>query len=524
MSQAKPNILFIFTDQLRADCIAALGNSQIKTPNLDRLVREGTTFTHCYTPSPVCMPARHALTCGAPPHQTGCVDNLPIKCGRSSFMDGLNELGYQTHGIGKMHFVKQKGDWGFQTREHAEELVGESAADHYRDFLKENGYDHVQDPYGFRSEYYYMPQPSQLPDKLHNNAWVADRSIEFFKNRDKDKPFFLWASWIKPHPPFETPFPWSRLYRMHEMELPYLPENYEDQRSFWSKVQCRYKYMDSGDAKHLTRMIKAAYYAVVSHLDYHIGRVLDALGSEIDNTLIVFSADHGEMLGERGCYGKRSMMDSSARIPMIARLPGVFEAGAKAAQASTLLDMYPTFLEMAGGEVDESIEGVSLQRLQKQDNYDRFVHSQFSQNQLGLYMVANKEWKYIYSAADDKEWLYKNGCETVNLATDPAHADTLAKVKKIAIDRFNKDGYTQAVEGDDWVRYPGVDFPSDPNDGLLFQDPPTLQGALNDLGPGYQREPIDKTLDEYCLLRRLGQRSLLSLDQLEAMGPAARKV
>ncbi|MBD5780035.1 sulfatase-like hydrolase/transferase [Pelagicoccus sp. NFK12] len=522
MVKSRPNILFIFTDQLRADCIAALGNSQIKTPNIDRLVREGTAFTHCYTPSPVCMPARHALTCGAPPHQTGCVDNLPISCDRGSFMDGLNELGYQTHGIGKMHFVKAKGDWGFQTREHAEEIMGESARDDYRDYLSENGYEHVQDPYGFRSEYYYLPQPSQLPDRLHNNAWVADRSIEFLKNRDKEKPFFLWSSWIKPHPPFEAPVPWSRLYRMHEMDSPYLPEDYEDQRNFWSKVQCRYKYMDSGESKHLTRMIRAAYYSVVSHLDFHIGRVLDALGPEIDNTLIVFSSDHGEMLGDFGCYGKRSMLDASVKVPMLARLPGTFEAGAKTSQAASLLDLFPTFLEIAGGSVNETIEGISLQRLQDRDPSERFVHSQFSQNQLGLYMVANKDWKYIYSAPDDKEWLYKDGCESVNLANDSDYADVLASVRQLAIDRFKKDGYDQAIEGDDWARFPKAEFPSDPNDGLLFQDPPTLQPSIGALGPDYARNEIDKSRDEFNILRRLGQRSMLTLEEIREAEAATR--
>lgn len=514
MDESRPNILFLFTDQLRADCIAALGNSQIKTPNIDRLVREGTTFTQCYSPSPVCMPARHALTSGVPPHMTGCVDNLPIQCDRPSFMHGLNQLGYHTHGIGKMHFAKKKGDWGFQTREHAEELSGESAQDDYRSFLAENGYEHVQDPYGFRSEYYYMPQPSQLPDKLHNNAWVADRSIEFLKTRDKNKPFFLWSSWIKPHPPFESPYPWSRLYRMHEMEGPYLPESYEEQQNFWSKVQRRYKYMDSGDSKHLAKMIKAAYYSVVSHMDYHIGRVLDALGPEIDNTLIVFSTDHGEMLGDFGCYGKRSMLNPSARIPMIARLPGVFEAGAKADQASTLLDLFPTFVETAGGAIDESLEGVSLQRLQSQDSDDRYVHSQFSQNQLGLYMVANKNWKYIFSAADDKEWLYKDGCESVNLAKDQEYSDRLLELRKIALDRFKNDGYQLAIAGDDWAHFPKMEFPEDANDGLLFQDPPHLDSDIESLGPDYARNEIDKTKDEYNLLRRLGRRSMLPIEKV----------
>ncbi len=460
------------------------------------------------------MPARHALTCGAPPHQTGCVDNLGIDCDRPSFMHGLNDLGYQTHGIGKMHFTKSKGDWGFQTREHAEEIAGESGRDDYRRYLAENDYEHVQDPYGFRSEYYYLPQPSQLPDKHHNNTWVADRSIEFLKNRDKEKPFFLWSSWIKPHPPFESPYPWSRLYRMHEMDGPYLPENYEEQRNFWSDVQCRYKYLDSGHSKHLAKMIRAAYYSVVSHLDHHVGRVLDALGPDIDNTLIVFSSDHGEMLGDYGCYGKRSMLDAAAKVPMIARLPGLFPAGAKADQASTLLDLFPTFLEVGGAEVNKNIEGVSLQRLQLEDNHERYVHSQFSQNQLGLYMVANKNWKYIYSAADNKEWLYKDGCESVNLAKDPTFEYMLTELKQKAIERFKADGYELPIEDNEWAHFPNFQVPSDPLDGLLFQDADDLDAAIERLGPDFARNEIDKSDDKYNLIRRLVQRSKLPLEKL----------
>lgn len=507
MAASQPNILFIFTDQLRADCIAALGNSQIRTPNIDRLVRDGTHFTHCYTPSPVCMPARNALTSGVSPHQTGCVDNLPIDCDRPSFMHALNDLGYQTHGVGKMHFAKGNGDWGFQTRDHAEEIEGESARDDYRAHLAENDYGHVQDPYGFRSEYYYLPQPSQLPEKLHTNTWVADRSIDFLNNRDPDKPFFLWSSFIKPHPPFESPYPWSRLYRMHEMEDPFLPEDFADQQNFWSKIQRRYKYMDSGDCKHLGRMIKAAYYSTISHLDFHVGRILDTLGPDIDNTLIVFSSDHGEMLGDYGCYGKRSMLDASVRVPLIARLPGVFTAGAKVATSTSLIDLFPTFVETAGAKADDTLEGMSLQRLITSQDHDRCVYSQFSQNQLGLYMVANQHWKYIYSAADDREWLYRDGCENVNLADAPDHQSTRLELKQCAITRFKNDDYELPLDGDDWARFPTANLLSNSRDGLLFQDPSNLPKALANLGADYQREGVDTSAERYNLLQRLVESS-----------------
>jgi arylsulfatase A-like enzyme len=188
-----PNILLLFTDQQRFDTIAALGNELIRTPALDRLVREGTAFTRAYTPSPVCVSARCSLVTGLAPHVTGCVDNMRMPEDRPSFMERLREAGYQTHGIGKMHFSPDpRRLWGFEARDVSEELS--SPDDDYRRFVIENGFDHVEDVHGVRSEYYYLPQPSQLPARLHNTTWVADRALDFLKRRDRGRPFFLWAS------------------------------------------------------------------------------------------------------------------------------------------------------------------------------------------------------------------------------------------------------------------------------------------------------------------------------------------
>ena len=449
------------------------------------------------------MPARHALTSGAAPHITGCVDNFDIECRRSSFIDGLNDLGYQTHGVGKMHFNHCKGDWGFQGRDISEEIEGEAHRDDYRQCLQDNGYGHIIDPCGFRSEFYYLPQPSQLPDEMHNSTWIADRSIDFLNRRDRSRPFFLWSSFIKPHPPFECPVPWSRLYRMHEMDEPHRPDGFENYHNFWSKVQNRYKYMDSGYAPHLARMIKAAYYSMVSHLDYHLGRIVEALGSDIDNTLIVFSSDHGEMLGDYGCYGKRSMLDASVRVPLVVQLPGVFEAGGKCRNPASLLDLYPTFLEIAGGSCDNSSEGVSLQSLRSGDYRDRDVYSQFSQNQLGLYMLANRSWKYIYSAPDHREWLFRIDHEELDLSADPEHQQILCSLREKCVSRFASDGYTSPIDGDNWRQFERIEIPRDPEEGLLFQDPPTLEQAITGLGPGYARGGIDKLQEKFHLLSKL---------------------
>ena len=171
----QPNILLLFTDQQRADTIAALGNPIIRTPALDRLVREGTAFTRCYTPSPVCVSARCALVTGLPPHVTGCVDLMNMPQNRPSFIQRLRQLGYQTHGIGKMHFTPDpRRLWGFESRDISEEFAW--PGDGYQKFLERHGYRHVAEPHGVRSEFYYIPQPSQLPARLHHTTWEIGRA------------------------------------------------------------------------------------------------------------------------------------------------------------------------------------------------------------------------------------------------------------------------------------------------------------------------------------------------------------
>src|SRR5665647_2848130 len=148
------NILLIFCDQLRADMISALGNSVAKTPTFDLLVSRGISFDNAYTPSPVCVAARHAMHSGIPTYISGCTDNMAMPY-YPSFMDILSANGYETHGIGKMHFtLRDNPNWGFEGLELSEEVNG-APADAYRSMLYANGYEHVKDLHGVRSEMYY---------------------------------------------------------------------------------------------------------------------------------------------------------------------------------------------------------------------------------------------------------------------------------------------------------------------------------------------------------------------------------
>ncbi|MEN6643604.1 MAG: sulfatase-like hydrolase/transferase [Armatimonadia bacterium] len=475
-----PSILVLFTDQQRFDTIAALGNPVIRTPALDSLVREGVAFTSAYTPSPVCVAARCSLVLGQWPHQTGCTANNAMPQERVSLMERVREAGYQTHGTGKMHFTPDSRKlWGFEGRDYSEECTRD---DDFYGLLRRNGYDHIMDPQGVRSEYYYLPQPSQLPERLHNTTWVADRSLEFLQTRDRQRPFFLWSSFIKPHPPFESPVPWNRLYKPTQMPMPHLPEGYQELLTYWNRYQNRYKWRDRGTDLQLLRTMQAAYYAAISSVDYNVGRILGYLRQtgELDETMVIFTTDHGEMLGDFGSYGKRSMFDAAARIPFLVRYPEAFAAGERCERLASLVDVLPTCLGAAGIRPPEECVGEDLREVAQGKARDA-VMVQYSQGATGLYGLVGQQWKYVYSAADGREWLYERG-EAETRDRTGERPEIAARMRAELIARLRADGYEEPLEGDGWKAYPLTEVPPDPDAELLYQEGGKVEGLFP---PGY---------------------------------------
>ncbi|MDA1045090.1 MAG: sulfatase-like hydrolase/transferase, partial [Verrucomicrobia bacterium] len=305
----KPNILLLFTDQQRFDTIHALGNPIIKTPAIDRICKSGIAFTSTYSPSPVCVPARGCLAYGQYPMHTQCYDNgWDMPSDRPSFMQVLTDAGYRTHSVGKCHFTGTPGELslhGLQTRETQEEVPARDSDD-YTHFLEAEGWGELSEPHGVRGEMYYVPQVSQLPQHLHPTQWVGDQSVAFIKEQKQNEtPWFLFSSYIHPHPPFAPPAPWHKLYRSFDMPLPNVPQDVESLHTYVNRMQNRYKYRDQGIDNNMMRNMKAHYYACISFIDFQVGRILDTLEAtgQLENTMIVFASDHGEHLGDYNCFG-----------------------------------------------------------------------------------------------------------------------------------------------------------------------------------------------------------------------------
>ncbi len=452
----RPNILHFFTDQQRFDTIHSLGNSIIRTPNLDRLCNEGTVFLNAFSPCPVCVPARCSMNYGQYPQNTKCYANSPgLQDDRKTVMQALQDSGYNTIGIGKCHFDPDLyGLHGFEKRFVQEEFVPDETKDDYRVYLKENGY---EDNKAAGGEMYYVPRPSHLKKDEHLSQWVANHTIDYIKEKESNEnPWYMFSSFIDPHPPFTPPIPWHGLYDPLLMPLPKVPQDSEDHLTWVNKFQNRYKCKDQGIDNNLMRCIKAYYYASISFIDYQIGRILDELEAtnQLDNTLIIFTSDHGEYLGDYNCFGKRSMHDVSSRIPMICRYPKKFKANQKINKPVSLVDLAPTFLEVAETQMEtHKLDGESLFNIADNVSDREFVYSQYSKDGSAIYMAVSERWKYIYSTSDQKEFLFDrtNDPDELRNKAGVGHLDNICSAMKENLINFLKEnGETNGIENDDW--------------------------------------------------------------------------
>ena len=495
MTGERPNILILFTDMQRADTIRALGNPVIRTPHLDRLVGEGTAFTSCYSPSPVCVPARCCMHYGRYPQKTGLFDNGPMMADDgASYPAVLGAHGYRTHAVGKCHFTPDKHALrGFQSRQSQEECTSDPDDDDYVAWLRDHGYDYYE-PHGARGEMYYIPQVSSLPAAAHPSQWIGNESVRFISDAAaRQEPWCLYSSFIHPHPPFAPPKPWHKLYRAPDMPLPFIPADSEDVYTWINRSQNRYKYRDRGLDLNLVRVMKAYYYATISFVDYQVGRILAALeaAGQRERTMVIFASDHGEYLGDYRCFGKRGMHDCSARVPLLVRYPMRFPAGAKGTAPTSLCDLFPTLLGASGLPAEGlDLDGIDLAESIANPDPRRTVFSQFASGDKGIYMAVNEQWKYAYSAGDQAEFLFDrqaDPAETTNLAAALGRAGEKQAMKSALLHYLEDLGADEAVTGAgrklDWRPYPRIDetYLEDPDARLLIQDYPSYPTQL----PGY---------------------------------------
>lgn len=475
---SQPNLLLVLTDQQRFDTVAALGNPEIHTPNLDRLVREGVSFTHAFSPAPVCVPARACLHYGKYPGRTRCFANAhPMPTQQPSYVDRLSEAGYETIAIGKCHFTPDRQAMrGFGRRIRQEEVPASIADDDYLTFLQRSPYRGTRDVHGAWGELVYMPQVSPLPAEYHPTQWVGDQAVEFIKSKAcdgeaggsqpdrRESPWFAFVSFIHPHPPYAPPAGWDDLYDVDSLSLPYQPKGYEQRQNVVIQRALHNYYFDPPTGDSLWRLVKARYYACISFVDHQVGCILDALEAtgQLANTMIVFTSDHGEMLGDLGLIGKEDMYSPSVRVPMLMRRPDRAGAGTRVTVPTSLVDIGRTMLTAAGVEAPFDSDGHNLSCIADHPERfaDRVVLAQVQQHERGIYLAADRQHKYTFSAADNRETLFE-------YASDPQEQDDLIgsqdaaavtqRLKSKVVSYLHHTGQHESLAegGHDFNRYPG---------------------------------------------------------------------
>ncbi len=379
----KPNVVVLFTDDQRYDTIAALGNSEVKTPNLDKLVARGTSFTHahipCGTVGAVCMPSRAMLHTGRSLYHLGTEeepDNAGATIPQEHTLMGevFRAAGYDTFGTGKWHNGPAAFNRSFGS---GKEIMFGGMADHWNvpmcDHDPSGNYDNlrpmIHDPYG--SNEISMHHVDHIHPGSHSTDLVADAAIAFIRGaaadaenpagpRDASKPFLAYVSFLAPHDPRSMP---KRFLDMYDPASITLPESFAPEHVFdFGVSQIRDELLEEYPrSQTAVRGHIAEYYAMISHIDEAVGRVVGALEQQgvLDNTIIVFAGDNGLALGRHGLIGKQSNYDHSVRVPLMFAGPGV-PAGRQTDAYAYLFDVFPTLCDLTGLVTPSSVEGKSL--------------------------------------------------------------------------------------------------------------------------------------------------------------------
>ncbi len=441
MTPNQPNIVFFFTDDQRFDTIQALGNPRIKTPNMDRLVQMGTTFTHghipCGTSGAVCMPSRAMIMTGRTlfriKDEGQTIDKEHVMLGKA-----LGDAGYHTFGIGKWHNGKETFNRGFKD---GKNIFFGGMADHWN--VPCHDYDSTgkyqgKGPYckdALHSNELKFRNYDHMYQGIHSSEFISQTAIDFIENYEKKNPFFIYLSYLAPHDPRTMPKRFLEMYQDEEIEL---PPNFVEKHPF-NNGELRGRDEDLAahprDPAEIRRHIKE-YYAMISHLDYEIGRVMDCLEKQglLENTILVLAGDNGLAIGQHGLMGKQNCYEHSNRVPLIFAGPSIPKNHRSNAYVY-LLDIYPTLCDLVGIPIPETVDGKSLvpamhseaEKIREHMFYAFVRHQRAIKNRrykLIEYVVFGKHTMTQLFDLEEDPW------ETNNLAAKPEMQETIHELRE----------------------------------------------------------------------------------------------
>ncbi|MEM8783862.1 MAG: sulfatase-like hydrolase/transferase [Planctomycetota bacterium] len=394
----RPNILFITSDQHRADTLGCAGHPCVQTPHLDLLAYQGVRFDNAYVDCPVCIPARTALITGRRAHENGMpayADDFRVDRRREDFLGSrLTAAGYQTELVGKTHWHTEPDfragfehvTWMAHLRQ--QQLVETGRAG----LLTGLGYNEMP------------PSVSPFPRHLYQSDWCVDRAIDFLSTRERAQPFALWLSLQDPHPPLTIHEPYYSMYRDADIPAAVVPDWVGTDAEPYNLYCLRHVFNKGPATAEQVRAMRAVYYGMVTNLDHQLGRLLAQLqmDGDLDETLIVYTSDHGEALGDFHNFAKSLFYESQAKVPFIVRPPASWETtpGRVTRDLIEWVDVLPTLCDVAGIEAPEDVTGRSLvPALRGEAMPAHQMHGQIDQS----HMLHDGRFKYLYCVEDGSE-------------------------------------------------------------------------------------------------------------------------
>lgn len=469
----RPKVLLISTDHWQSALFGGAGHPTVITPTLDQLARSGVRFTNAYAESPVCIPARRTLMTGVPPRTHGdrvFKEQMPMP-DLPTMAQTFRNAGYQAYAVGKLHVSPQRDRIGFDDVILDEEgRVQYGVMDDYELFLGDQGYAGQQFDHGM-SNNEYSTRPWHLPEHTHATNWATQQMVRFIKRRDPSRPAFWFLSYRHPHPPLVPLQTYLDMYQDADIDQPYHGDWATDVDALPFALQANHA-AGTGLTERQIVAARRAFYALCTHIDHQLRVVIGVLREEalLDNTIICFTTDHGDMLGNHGLWAKRLFYEYAANIPMIlVGTAGDTRTGHHRIDDRLVgwQDVMPTLLDLAGIPIPDTVEGMSMVGPQRRE----WFYGEIGEDATATRMIHAGRYKLIYYPVGNHRQLFdlqEDPRELTDLATTPEHAAILAQLTGLLI--------SQLYGGDEaWVHdgvlvgLPARTFTPGPNTGLSSQ-------------------------------------------------------
>jgi arylsulfatase A-like enzyme len=417
------HVLLVTADQWPSQLLGSAGHPVVQTPTLDALARSGLRFTRAYSECPVCIPARRTLMTGVSPRRHGdrsYLARLPMPEGVTTLAQAFRNAGYQTGAVGKLHVYPTRARIGFDEVILSEEGRGvDGVMDDYEVFLGDRGFAGQYFAHGLANNG-YETRSWHLPEDVHPTNWATREMVRMLRRRDPTKPGFWHLSYVHPHPPLAPLQAYVDLYRDIPIDEP---------------VRGNWNYAPDGLPRTQLLQARRAFYALCTHIDHQLRLVIATLREEglLDDTVIAFSSDHGEMLGNHGWWAKRRLHESAASVPLIvcgAKDETRFRPGFTDDRLVAWRDLMPTLLDLVGLPVPDSVEGISAIGPDRREH----LYGECNEGANATRMIHDGRFKLIYYAAGNRFLLFdlhEDPQETTDLSTSVAHAGQLERLRAL---------------------------------------------------------------------------------------------